>query len=98
MTAIDAFRHVLGLFMPALCTAVLAAAAAKLLWRSELRRIGWLRLTLWTAAAGSLALLGGLLLLGRDGRIASYGAMVGASALALWWATRPAAGQRPRSE
>ena len=98
MNAFDALWHLLGLFMPALGTAAIAASAAKLLWRAELRRIGWLRLVAWTAAAGSLALLGGLLLLGRDGRIASYGAMVGASALVLWWATRAAAGQRPRSE
>ena len=98
MNALDATWHLLGLFMPALATAAIADGAAKLLWRAPLRRIGWLRLTAWTAAAGSLALLGGLLLLGRDGRMASYGAMVAASALVLWWASRPAAGQRPRSE
>jgi hypothetical protein len=98
MNAFDASWHLLGLFLPALTTAAIAASAAKLLWRAELRRIGWLRLLVWTAAAGSLALLGGLLLLGRDGRIASYGTMVVAAALVLWWATRPAAGQRPRSE
>ena len=98
MTAIDALWHVLGLFAPALLTAAIAAGAAKLLWRAQLRRIGWLRLAGRTAAAGALALLGGLLLLGRDGRMASYGAMVVASAVVLWWATRTAPGQRARSE
>ena len=98
MSAIDATWHVLGLFAPALLTAVIAAGAAKLLWRTRLRGTGWLRLALGTAAAGSAALLGGLLLLGRDGRIASYGAMVVASAVVLWWATRASPGQRPRSE
>jgi hypothetical protein len=94
MSPIDAFWHVLGLFMPALATGVIAAAAAKwLFWRAELRRVGWLRLVAWPCAAGSLALLGGLALFGRDGRMASYGAMLAASALTLWWAAL-----RPRSE
>jgi len=95
MSFLDAFWHVLGLFLPALGTGVIAAAAAKgLLWRVELRRVRWLRLIAWACAAGSLALLAGLLLFGRDGRMASYGAMVAASALALWWAGFV----RPRSE
>ena len=95
MSPIDAFWHVLGLFLPALGTAVIAAAAAKgLFWRADLRRVRWRRLIGWACSAGSLALLGGLLLLGRDGRMASYGAMVAASALALWWAGFV----RPRSE
>jgi hypothetical protein len=95
MSPIDAFWHVLGLFLPALATGVIAAAAAKwLFWRSELQRVPWQRLATWACAAGSLALLGGLVLFGRDGRMASYGAMVAASALALWWAGFV----RPRSE
>jgi hypothetical protein len=95
MSFLDAFWHVLGLFLPALGTGLIAAAAAKgLFWRAELRRVRWLRLAAWACVAGSLALLGGLLLFGRDGRMASYGAMVAASALALWWAGFV----RPRSE
>ena len=95
MSAIDAFWHLLGLFLPALATGLMAAAAAKwLFWRAELRRVRWRRLAAWACAAGSLALLAGLVLLGRDGRMASYGAMVAASALALWWAGFV----RPRSE
>ena len=99
MSPLDALWHVLGLFLPALGTGLLAAAAAKgLFWRAELQRVGWRRLIAWSCSAGSLALLAGLVLFGRDGRMASYGAMVAASALALWWAGRPVAGQRPRSE
>ncbi len=95
MSAIDAFWHLLGLFLPALGTGLIAATAAKwLFWRAELRSVRWLRLVAWPVVAGSLALLGGLLILGRDGRMASYGAMVAASALALWWAGFV----RPRSE
>lgn len=85
MGPLDAIGHLLGLFMPALCTAPIAAALAKVAWRRELARVAWWRLSAWSAAAGSLALLGGLVLLGRDGRMLSYGAMALASALALWW-------------
>lgn len=92
MSPIDAFWHLLGLFLPAWLTAALAAAGAKLLWRSELRAVRWARLTLWAGAAGSMVLLGGMVLLGRDGRMLSYALMVLAAALALWWAGFP----RPR--
>jgi hypothetical protein len=86
MSPIDALWHLLGLFLPALATGALAAAAAKVLWRSELKACRWSRLALWAAAAGSLALLAGLVGFGRDGRMLSYTAMVLACALALWWA------------
>jgi len=82
MSPIDALWHLLGLFMPALASGALAAAGAKLLWRAS----RWGRLALWSAAAGSLALLAGLVGLGRDGRMLSYAMMVVAMALALWWA------------
>jgi hypothetical protein len=86
MSPIDALWHLLGLFMPALTSGALAAAAAKLLWRAELKGCRWWRLALWAAGAGSLALLAGLVGLGRDGRMLSYAMMVLAMALALWWA------------
>ena len=65
--------------------AMLASAAAKLVWRSELAGVGWGRLMLWTAAAGAAALVAGLLVFGRDGKMASYAALVLASAASLWW-------------
>ena len=65
---------------------LMAAGAAKLLWRRELGRVSYLRLALWAFAAGAAVLLGGLLLLGQDGRMVTYGTMVVACALALWWA------------
>ena len=86
MSPIDALWHLLGLFLPAWATGALAAAAAKALWRAELRGSPWLRLALWAGGAGSLALLVGLAVFGRDGRMLSYVAMVVAAALGLWWA------------
>ena len=86
MSPIDALWHLLGLFLPALATGALAAGAAKGLWRGDLRGSPWSRLALWSAGAGSLALLGGLVVFGRDGRMLSYAAMLVAAAQALWWA------------
>ena len=86
MSPIDALWHLLGLFMPALATGVLAASAAKWLWRADLKSSRWWRLVGWSVGAGSLALFAGLVGFGRDGRMLSYALMVVATALALWWA------------
>ena len=86
MGAIDALNHLLGFFLPALGVGTLAAALAKAVWRSELRAVRWARLALWSGAASALAPLAGLFVFGRDGAMATYGAMVLASALALLWA------------
>jgi mevalonate pyrophosphate decarboxylase len=86
MGPLDALYHLVNFFLPALGVAALAAALAKLLWWRELRSAAWLRLARWGAAGGSLALLGGLVVFGRDGKMASYAAMVAATALALLWA------------
>jgi hypothetical protein len=40
---------------------------------------------LWTAGAGVLSLVAGLLVFGRDGKMATYAVLVVTSALALWW-------------
>ncbi len=86
MGPVDALAHLLGLFVPALSTGLIATGLAKLVWRQELARASWLRLAGWAGGAGVVALIGGLLVQGRDGRMLSYLAMVAASALALWWA------------
>lgn len=85
MSPLDALWHLLNFLFPALGVAVLASGAAKLFWRHELAGVGWRRLILWTAAAGAAALVGGLVVFGRDGKMASYAALVLASAGALWW-------------
>jgi hypothetical protein len=85
MSPLDAFWHVVNFLAPALGVAALAAALAKLLWRRELAARPWLRLAGVGAAAGSAALVLGLLLLGQDGRMFSYAGLVLASAVALWW-------------
>jgi formate-dependent nitrite reductase membrane component NrfD len=84
MGPLDAIWHALNFFAPALGLAVLAASAAKLLWRHDLAGVPWLRLALWAALAGMAVLIGGLVVFGRDGKMATYAALVVAAAAALW--------------
>ncbi len=86
MNAFDALNHLLNFVLPALVVGPLAAALAKAVWRSELHAMRWWRLALWATGASVLSLFGGLVVFGRDGVMATYGAMVVASALALMWA------------
>lgn len=92
MSPLDALWHLLNLFAPALGVGVVASAATKLLWRRELAGVSLVHLVVWACAAGALVTLAGLAVFGRDGRMATYGAMVAGCALALWWA---AFGRRP---
>jgi hypothetical protein len=85
MDPLDAFWHLGNLFVPAVALAALTSALAKLLWRRDLVGVTWTRLALAAAAAGMLVTLAGLVLGGRDGRMATYGALVLANALTLWW-------------
>jgi hypothetical protein len=86
MGPLDALWHLLNFFAPAVGVALATTLMAKLVWRRELAGVAWPRLLIWATAAGALVLLGGLAIFGRDGRMASYGALVAATALALWWA------------
>jgi H+/Cl- antiporter ClcA len=85
MGPLDALWHLANLFVPSLALGALAAAWAKLLWRRDLAGVSWRRLAGSAAAAGAVATLAGLALTGRDGRMATYAAMVVACAVTLWW-------------
>jgi hypothetical protein len=82
----DALWHLLNLLAPGVGLGLIAAAFTKLLWRRDLADVNYGRLATWGALASTAALLGGLVVTGRDGRMATYAAMVLACALALWWA------------
>ena len=85
MGPLDALWHVANFFIPALGLGALAAALAKLLWRRELAAVAFQRLAGPACTACAAAVLIGLVVLGRDGRIATYALMVVACALTLWW-------------
>ncbi len=86
MGILDALVHLLNFMLPAFALAGLTAALAKLLWRAALAGVPWQRLATHAALAGLLALVGGLVLQGRDGRMATWAALVVANAIGLWWA------------
>ena len=82
---LDALNHLLNLFLVPVALGALAPALAKLLWRKELGGVSWLRMAVPACGACALVVIGGLVLFGRDGRMATYGAMVAACAVTLWW-------------
>lgn len=94
MGLLDVVLHALNFLSPALGLGLIAPALAKLLWRQHLRSVPWHELARWTFLAGTVPLLAGLVITGRDGRMATYVCMVAASALALWWRGWLRAGRR----
>jgi len=82
---IDAIVHLVNFFLPALFLGGFGAGAAKLLWRRELKSVPWRRLGAWGSGGAALALVAGLLVFGRDGKMAGYGVMALACAGAQWW-------------
>lgn len=84
MTVLALAMHLAGLLAPALVTGLLLWLAAGL-WRSGRRgRIGLGLLVL----AGAAVLLAGLAYFGRDGKIATYGALVFVQGSLVWWLNR----------
>lgn len=85
LDALGGFWHLANFFAPAAGVALFASLMAKLLWHRELRGVAWPRLWAWAFGSAALAALGGLIIFGHDGKMATYAAMVLACALGLWW-------------
>jgi hypothetical protein len=85
LDALGGLWHILNFLAPAGGVAIIAASLAKLLWRGALQGVPWWRLALWAAAWTLVACAAGLVVFGRDGKMATYGAMVLACATSLWW-------------
>ncbi len=86
MGPLDALWHLLNFVAPAFGLGAIAAGFCKLIWRAELAHVSWRRLSAWACAASLAALMGGLIISGRDGRMSTYALMVLACAAALAWA------------
>jgi hypothetical protein len=85
MGMLDALWHVANLFLPALGLGSVSAALAKLVWRRELAAVAWRRLAGPACAVSAAVVLAGLVIFGHDGRMVTYGAMVVACAVTMWW-------------
>jgi hypothetical protein len=85
MGALDGLWHLMNFLAPAVGVSTIAALLAKLLWRRELKGVPVWRLVAFAAGASAIVLVVGLAWTGQDGKMATYGAMVLACALGLWW-------------
>lgn len=86
MGPLDALNHFVNFFAPGLFVAGVLWGVARLFPRKGGPRKGvppWLQLVV-NAAVGMAALVAGLLLFGRDGRMASYGLLVVGCAFSQW--------------
>ncbi|PKO65414.1 MAG: hypothetical protein CVU22_19965 [Betaproteobacteria bacterium HGW-Betaproteobacteria-16] len=84
MTVIALALHLAGFLAPALMTALLLWLFAGF-WRTGRRRglaLGFLML------AGAAVLLAGLAYFGRDGKVATYAALVLVQGTLVWWLRR----------
>ena len=79
-----ALNHVLNFAAPALAVAVLLVAFSHVFWRKLAKTSGWLAPVAINFVVGCAVLVGGLVVLGRDGRMATYAALVLACATTQW--------------
>ena len=77
-------NHLLNFAAPAAVVALLLVLAAQIIWRKEPSALAWTAQAAIIFAVGCAALLVSLLVLGRDGRMGGYGALVLGSASAQW--------------
>ena len=84
MGPLDIVQHLLHFFLPAFAVAAGVTLIGR--WRAKAPaspRSAWMRWAI-QSAVGSAVLLGGLWLLGRDGKMATYAALVVAVATSHW--------------
>ncbi|SDM63260.1 hypothetical protein SAMN05428957_1104 [Oryzisolibacter propanilivorax] len=89
MSVLSLLNHLLNFALPALALAMLLVLASHALWRQRAREGGWLRPMVLHFVVGCAVLSGGLVLLGRDGRMLTYAALVLACATSQWLWLRP---------
>lgn len=93
MTWIDAFWHFANWFASGLGVGVMMALLCKIVWRNELRNVGWWPVMRAAVLMGWVGTFAGLLVSGgRDGRMAVHALTVVGVVVGVWWAgfVRPA--------
>lgn len=87
MTAIAALGHMANFFVPALVVALMLSLIPRLRWGKSRWR-GFIKDTLWLSLAGLGVLLAGLIWFDRDGKMATYAALVLAQGSIAWYLRR----------
>ena len=85
MDLVDGLWHLLNFYAAAVGIGFIASSASKLLWRRDLQATSWWRLWLWSSGTAAVMAIAGMVFFGRDGKMATYGAMLSACALSQWW-------------
>lgn len=88
MGLLDLLNHLLNFVAPALAVGGLLAFVAPVFYRKQPLARGRIAQTAINSIAGAVALGLALWLLGRDGKMAAYAALVLATATSQWWALR----------
>jgi hypothetical protein len=88
MGLLDLLNHLLNFVAPALALALALACLAPIFMKNKALAHGLAVQFAINFVVGVLALLAGLVLFGRDGKMASYAALVLATASSQWWAVR----------
>lgn len=88
MGPLDLLIHGLNFVAPAVFTGVALACLARLVWRSKSAKLSLRVQAAINSVAGVIVLMLGLWLFGRDGKMATYAALVVACAASQWAAGR----------
>ena len=86
MGPLDLLFHLMGFLAPAFFLALAVPAASRFLLRGAAG--GYWRQAAWVFASAATVLAAGLWWFGRDGKMATYAALVVAAASAQWLAAR----------
>jgi hypothetical protein len=88
MGPLDLLNHLLNFAAPALALGLVLAFLAPVFIKNKAMARTRTAQAAINFVVGLLALLAGLLFFGRDGKMASYAALVLATASSQWWAMR----------
>lgn len=80
----DAAWHILNALAAPVWVALLSVVGVKLLWRRASAHRSWKDLAFWAGGGALVAHLGAWHLMGAEGTMAGYLALVAAVATALW--------------
>ncbi|TBO30266.1 hypothetical protein EYS42_11275 [Aquabacterium lacunae] len=85
MGPLDAIFHFVNFLAPALGMALILPTLVRVVWFRALKSVSWALMARRIAAVGVGVLVVGVVVLGRDGAMLTYAALVLASAGTVWW-------------